>query len=187
VEAIYDYWTYFEPIRVYGEPTCIEYIQKITNAADNIILKVNDTATTADLKGAFGLPNVTHIDDFMFVVSYGIHSWQGKNWDPASNDPSFDEFCGSITSKSLLYPDTKPITDLVKDLLVKGGYESEVSTLTTPFLNWIGWLAEYTVNDCMINQDQCYGTHNSAFYKRDDISQTWRAWPYQVSIPPKLP
>ncbi|KAH8588914.1 putative serine protease K12H4.7 [Bisporella sp. PMI_857] len=180
VEAIYDYWQYFEPIRVYGEPTCIEYIQKITNMADNILIKLNKTETTVELKGAFGLPNVTHNEDFMNVLAYGVTSWQGKNWDPALNDPDFDYFCGNITSDSVLYPEIQLISNNVTDLLKKGGYESEISKLTAPVLNWVGWLANHTVNRCAPRtQDQCYGQRNSTFYQQDDIKQTWRAWPYQ--------
>jgi len=178
--AIYDYWKYFEPVRVFGEPTCIEYIQKITNAADNIILKLNDTATIDKLKSAFGLPNVTHVSDFMAVIAYGVESWQGKVWDPVINDPTWDEFCGSITSNATLYPEKESMSDTVKELLIKGGYESEVSTLTRPFLNWVGWLYDFTIRNCEENdQNKCYSTHDTAFYKQEDISQRWRLWPYQ--------
>jgi hypothetical protein len=42
---------------------------------DNILIGVNDSATTAQLKGAFGLLNVTHDDDFMYAIASGIESW----------------------------------------------------------------------------------------------------------------
>lgn len=182
VAAIWDYWAYFEPIRVYANPTCVSYTQKVTNMADNILIKLNDSATTAELKGVFGLPNVTYNDDFMTVVGYGIDAWQGKNWDPAINDPSFDEYCSNITSTSLLYPELQSQTSIVQELLKKGGYGSEVSTLTTPILNWVGWLADYAVDSCTGSQDSCFSTHNATYYAQDDITQDWRAWPYQVSI-----
>lgn len=118
----------------------------------------------------------------MYVVSWGISSWQGKNWDPEINDPSFDRYCGNITSDKVIYPQTKKLKSTVQKLLKKGGYGSEVSTLTTPMLNWIGWLADYAVDGCEETQDQCFSTHNSTYYAQDDITQDWRAWPYQVSI-----
>jgi hypothetical protein len=178
IEAIWDYWTYFEPISVYGEPGCISNTQKITNALDNI-LALNDSEATAKLKGAWGLPNVTYDNDFMYVLASGIESWQGKSWDPALNDPDFDIYCANITSDSIIYPKTEGLTATVQDLLKKGGYGSEISTLTTPFLNWIGWLADYTVDSCQGSQDSCFSTHISERYKSDDITQDWRAWPYQ--------
>lgn len=178
-EAIWDYWAYFEPIRVYANQECISYAQKITNMVDNILIGVNDTATTAELKAVFGLPNVTYDNDFTYVIADGITSWQGKNWDPASNDPDFDIFCANITSTSVIYPYTESLKATTQDLLKKGGYDSEVDTLTTPMLNWIGWLAQYTVDSCEGNQDTCYSTHNATYYAQDDISQDWRSWPYQ--------
>ena len=178
IEAITDYWKYFEPIRVYGEPACISYSQKLTNALDNIIAS-KDNATIAELKGAWGLPNVTYNDDFMSVLASGLYTWQNRNWDPAVNDPSFDLYCGNLTSNSTIYPQSEGLTTTVHDLLEKGGYGSEISTLTTPFLNWIGWLAAYTVDSCQGPQDSCYSSHNYNSYQADDITQDWRAWPYQ--------
>ena len=184
IEAIWDYWNYFEPIRVYADQQCVSNTQKITHMMDNILLGLKNQKITADLKSVFGLPNVTYDDDFATVVGYGIDSWQGKVWDPAENNPSFDEFCGNITAKSLLYPEVSSRKAAVQTLLKEGGYGSEISVLTTPLLNWIGWLGVYTVNSCQ-DQDSCYDTHNPASYVQDDITQTWRSWPYQVSRPPK--
>jgi hypothetical protein len=147
---------------------------------DNILIGKNDSGTTAELKGAWGLPNVTHDDDFAAVISRGIQGWQGKNWDPETNDPTLDEYCGNLTSGSIIYPDTEGLKSTVQDLLKKGGYESEVDSLTTPMLNWIGWLAGAAVSTCEGTQDSCFSTHNATFYAQDDITQDWRAWPYQV-------
>jgi hypothetical protein len=156
--------------------------QKITHVIDNILIGLNNKKTTAELKGVFGLPNVTYDDDFASIVGSGIDAWQGKVWDPAENDPTFDLFCGNITSKSLLYPHNNDRTRIVKDLLTKGGYAAEISSLTTPFLNWIGWLAESVVDGCQGSQDSCFSTHDASFYAQDDIGQSWRSWPYQVNI-----
>jgi len=178
-EAIWDYWTYWEPIRVYADQECIEYQQKVIDLVDNIILRGNDSETITELKTAFGLPNVTYDNDFATTISYGIQTWQGKNWDPELNDPSFDLYCGNLTSTELVYPTSKGLIGTVQDLIKKGGYESEVEKLTTPILNWIGWLAQYVVDDCEGSQDSCFSTHNATYYEQDDISQDWRSWPYQ--------
>lgn len=115
----------------------------------------------------------------MYVLASGIESWQGKSWDPALNDPDFDIYCANITSDSIIYPKTEGLTATVQDLLKKGGYGPEISTLTIPFLNWIGWLADYTVDSCGGSQDSCFSTHISERYKPYGITQDWRAWPYQ--------
>ncbi|KAH6662855.1 putative serine protease K12H4.7 [Halenospora varia] len=178
-EAIWDYWTYFEPIRVYGGEPCITYVQKITHMMDNILIKTNSSSTTAELKSAFGFPNITYNDDFAYAVASGVTAWQGRNWDPANNDPSFAEFCAAITNSTLKYSPSSNLTSTAKDLLTKGGYTNEIANLTTPLLNWIGWLNENTVASCKRSQDSCFGTHNITFYAQDDISADWRAWPYQ--------
>lgn len=181
VEAIWDYWAYFEPIRVYADQKCVEITQKVTHMIDNIIIdQANDAALVAELKGLFGLPNVTHNDDFATVVGYGIDSWQGKNWDPAVNDPSFDMYCGNITSHAFVYPELMGLKDTVHDVLEKGGYGGSKHSLTRPILNWIGWLNQYAVSGCSsTNQDECFSTHNITYYEQDDITQDWRSWPYQ--------
>jgi hypothetical protein len=140
VEAIWDYWTYFEPIRVYAEQTCVHVTQKITNSMDNILIGSNNTALISELKSLWMLPNVTYNDDFMQVVMYGIEEWQGRNWDPAIGDPSFGLYCGNLSSSTLLYPYLNSSTATVQKMLKAGGYGSEVSSLTIPYLNWIGWL-----------------------------------------------
>lgn len=146
---------------------------------DNIIIGKNDSATTAELKTAFGLPNVTHNDDFAYVISAGISDWQGKNWDPELNDPSFDLYCGNLTAPSVIYSATENLTSSVQSLLKTGGYADEVDTLTTPLLNWIGWLAQNSVDSCEDSQDSCFSQYNTTYYSQDDISQDWRSWPYQ--------
>ncbi|CAG8974152.1 hypothetical protein HYALB_00002791 [Hymenoscyphus albidus] len=176
-EAIYDYWAYYEPIRVYGEPTCISHVQKITNMVDNIFLKVNTSESASDLKSAFGLSNITHDNDFAVAIS-GVSSWQSRNWDPELNSPDFDEFCAAITSPTVDYNTT---TDefAAQDLLTKGGYASEISTLQTPLLNWIGWFTQGLLARCDDSHDRCFGTYNSTYYTQDSLDDDWRAWPYQ--------
>ncbi|KAH8805723.1 serine carboxypeptidase S28-domain-containing protein [Xylogone sp. PMI_703] len=181
-EAIYDYWEYYEPIRVYGPPTCISNVQKITHMVDNIITNPKNSGKVKELKTAFGLPNVTYNDDFASVLSFGVQGWQSKNWDPAVNDLSFDWFCANISSKSELYKHSSSLKSTVKDLLTVGGYGHEVSTLTVPVLNWIGWLYDNEVAPCASegsSQDACFSTHIPEFYSQDDITQDWRSWPYQ--------
>lgn len=150
---------------------------------DNILIGLKDKKATAELKGTFGFPNITYDDDFTYLVGAGIDSWQGKGWDPAGNDPTFDLFCGNITAKSNLYPDLDNRKAAVQKLLKDGGYGREVSDLTTPLLNWIGWLDAYTSSDgcTLATQDDCYSTHTPEFYQQDGIDASWRSWPYQVS------
>lgn len=56
-EAIWDYWKYYEPHRVYGPPVCISNTQKLTNVLDNIL--ISNKNYTPVLKNAFNLANLT--------------------------------------------------------------------------------------------------------------------------------
>jgi hypothetical protein len=181
-EAIYDYWEYYEPIRQYGPPACVSATQKIVNVVDNILIGKNDSNLTKELKTTFGLPNVTYDDDFANVFIDGISGWQSRNWDPAVNDPTFFEYCDNITAPHLLYPATEPLMSTVQSLISTGGWANESANLTTSMLNFIGWLNVSIIAPCAeggSTQDQCFGNHNATYYAQDDISQTWRSWPYQ--------
>lgn len=178
-EAIYDYWQYYEAQRLYGPPDCISTLQKLTHVVDNILIGQADSGYKTQLKEAFGLGNLTYDDDFANVLSYGIAGWQSLNWDPAASDPSVFEYCNNLTSDSLLYPDTAALRPEVEELIRVGGYADEVSSLSSRMLNYIGYVNLTEVSQCRQTQDECFTNHNATFYAQDDISQTWRAWPYQ--------
>src|SRR5450432_3506486 len=121
----------------------------------------------------------SHNDDFANVLSYGIGGWQGRNWDPAIGDPSFGQYCGNITSDTVLYPETKKLYHTINRLLITGGYENEKEALNTRMLNYIGYVNLTAVSTCTDTQFNCFSSYNTTFYKQDDISQDWRSWPYQ--------
>lgn len=62
VEALVDYWAYFEPIRQYMAQNCSADIEAVIAHVDDVFINGNDSAI-ADLKATFGLENVTHNDD----------------------------------------------------------------------------------------------------------------------------
>lgn len=49
-------------------------------------------------------------------------------------------------------------------------------------LNFINYVNTTQVVPCALSgqtQDQCFSNNNATFYAQDDLSQTWRSWPYQ--------
>ena len=164
---------------------------------DNI-LKSNDTADIRMLKDVFGLQGITYVTamkashhfectyinrydiDFVNLLSYPLGGWQGRNWDPEENDPSFMEYCGNISSSATLFPGTINLTNAVQKLLSAGGYGDQQETLTARMLNWIGNMKSTILQSCVDKSaDECYLVPNATYYAQDDISQTWRSWPYQ--------
>ena len=123
-----------------------------------------------------------HNDDFANALGIRIEAWQNRNWDPSVNDPSFSQYCSNITAKDTLHPTPDNLTSTVKQLIEAGGYASQSATLTTQMLNYIGYVNTTLVQPCIkygLTTNQCFTTHNTAFYARDDLAQTWRSWPYQ--------
>jgi len=128
-------------------------------------------------------PCFRYNDDFMNTLSYGIGGWQGRNWDPQVNDPTFSEYCGNLTANFTLRATSAEATKTAKHLLNLGGYGKEVYTLLTPLLNFAGWTNQtLAIGQCASGgqtQNQCWTTHNTTYYQQDDLSQSWRSWPYQ--------
>lgn len=180
VEAIYDYWAYYEPVAQYGPADCIKAQRTLTHIVDNILIGHRSSpALTTQLKTAFGLENVTYTNDFANVLSFGIGNWQSNNWDPAVGSPDFAQYCANISSTDVLYPDTSSLASTASHLIREGGYTPSTS-LVNQMLNYIGYVNLTSVQPCIgESQDECLGTHNTTYYQQDDLSQTWRSWPYQ--------
>ena len=161
-------------------PNCVEYTQKLTNVVDNILIGKNGPKLTKRLKTVFGLQDITHDDDFANSLSFGIGGWQGRNWDPAVNDPTFEQYCTNITSGNILYPDTKNKTREVHYLLKQAGYDI---SLTNYMLNYIGYIGLTIIDPIQGSGEslnQAYTNYNTSFYQLDSIEDgSWRSWPYQ--------
>lgn len=178
--ALWDYWQYYEPVREYGPKACISTQEKLINVADTILMSGNTTEITK-LKSAFGMEGLTHNDDFANILSYGIGYWQNRNWDPAVNDPTFDQYCGNITSSTLTYrATTASLSKTATSLIEAGGWTGKLSTIS--MLNFIGWVNASFVAPCAGELDACYGTHNasSPIYADKSLENyAYLTWPYQ--------
>jgi len=172
-------------VKTYGPADCIQTTQVLTNVVDNIL--INKAAYIGGLKQGFGLEGITHNTDFANVLSDGVGGWQGLNWDPAVASPAFYEYCGNVSSNKTLYPASSGQISSVQTLLEAAGYGSgsssiDHSTLVNRMLNYMGWIYSTQVAPCTQGgetPDQCFTTQNATFYALDDITQTWRSWPYQ--------
>ncbi|KIX99447.1 uncharacterized protein Z520_05023 [Fonsecaea multimorphosa CBS 102226] len=181
VEAIYDYWDYYEPVRQYGPPACIAAQTKLINIMDNI-LKKNDAKTVAQLKEGFGLQGLTHNDDVASLASNGIGWWQSRNWDPAVNSPEFSYYCGNISSDTLLWPSYSSMKSNATALITAGGWGNESAQLLNPMLNWLAWTNNSYAGSCDGTLDECYGTHNASapmYADKNITNYVALSWAYQ--------
>ncbi|KAI1934339.1 low-affinity phosphate transporter [Ophidiomyces ophidiicola] len=181
-KAIYHYWEYYEATRKHAPQHCVKQTQIFVDLVDNIILRGKDPKMNDKVKEFFSLSDLAHMDDVVNVLANGISGWQGTNWDPAINRPGFSQYCDKITSDKLLYPVSDAQKELATTLIKAGKYGHEGRKLLNRFLNYAGWANATYVAPCLrrgSTLEKCYGTHDPAFYKQDDLEQDWRLWPYQ--------
>ena len=134
------------------------------------------------LKNTFGLGGVTHDNDFAQVLMQGIGGWQSRMW-PAVDNDAFDNYCNCLTAPVPLQHTSKKWNEIAETLLRAGGYGRQINELKTPLLNFISYVNATAVQSCAAKnqtQDQCYTTHDQTYYHQDDITQTWRSWPYMI-------
>ncbi|KAI1329068.1 serine carboxypeptidase S28-domain-containing protein [Xylariaceae sp. FL0255] len=181
--AIWDYWQYYNAATNFGPQPCVSITQKVTDIIDGIILRQDNSTYVKQLKTLFGLPNVTHITDFANTVTGGgLTLLQDYNWDLTSSGASdeFFTYCDIVSSPNVTYPKTESLRGTVTELMRVAGYGHEIDTLTNHVLNFVGYTLNGTASCTNEDQDECYGTYNATFYAQDDLTQTWRTWPYQV-------
>ncbi|KAI0403989.1 peptidase S28 [Xylaria palmicola] len=179
VEAIWDYYKYFEAAAVYGPRACVENTRKITDIVDKILIGKKGSKYVGQLKSVFGLPNVTHDGDFASAINGGIYGLQSLNWDPEESSNDFFDYCDIVASDKLKYPKTESLRKSVNELITVAGYGKEVNKLSNHVLNYVGYYAPNAARCKSQDQDECFGTYDAEFYSQDSITQSWRLWPYQ--------
>ncbi|THH27368.1 hypothetical protein EUX98_g6821 [Antrodiella citrinella] len=82
-------WQYYDIIRQFGPPACVQQLETTVNEVDALLAK-GGSARQA-IRETFGLGNLTHDQDFE-----PLGAWQNRNWDPAVNDNTFFDFCDAL-------------------------------------------------------------------------------------------
>jgi hypothetical protein len=182
--AIYDFWQYFEPIRLFGPPDCIKNTQILVDIIDKHLLKEDNDANIKSLKTAFGLGDITDNRDFANQLT-GVYGWQSTNWDPKINGASFYNYCRNMTqSFDKAEPATESLRPVVADLASAAGYENDslAQNITLNMISWVnqtvlpGWRrSKYT-------QDRYFTSLNATalqgYTELADYGST--SWSYQV-------
>ncbi|KAF1846095.1 serine peptidase-like protein [Cucurbitaria berberidis CBS 394.84] len=178
--SIYDYWQYFEPVRLFGPPDCVKGTQLLIDVIDNILLNKTNSDKVQPLKEAFGLGNVTDNRDFANQLT-GIAGWQSTNWDPEENSASFFNYCNNITSDKPLAENLRPA---VSKLVSAAGYDSDihVENITLNAISWLnitqlgGWRRSNKTQDAYFTQ--LNATALQSYTSLEDYGST--SWSYQV-------
>ncbi|KII94870.1 hypothetical protein PLICRDRAFT_195043 [Plicaturopsis crispa FD-325 SS-3] len=96
VEAINDFWAYFEPIRENMAQNCSSDVQAVIAHFDTVLSSNNQTAINA-LQDQYGLAGVTHLDDVAGALRNPLWDWQSLQ--PTSNGGAFLDFCDALEVK----------------------------------------------------------------------------------------
>jgi hypothetical protein len=177
--AIYDYWQYFEPARLYGPPDCIKNTQILIDVVDNILLKDNNTAKIQQLKNIFGLGSITDNRDFANQLT-GVVGLQSTNWDPEQNSDSFFTYCTNITA----VPETDSMRSAVADIVSAAGYGNDTlaQNITLNAIAWINSTSLSGFRRSNSTQDQYYSILNATALQSYTSIEDYNAvsWSYQV-------
>ncbi|KAI8965241.1 peptidase S28 [Daldinia sp. FL1419] len=93
VEAIFDYWQYFDPIQEEMPKNCSEDYAAIIGHVDEVF--TSGTRKEVDnLKKLFGLQNLSHLDDAAAAISSPIWAWQSIQF--TSSYSEFYQMCDAI-------------------------------------------------------------------------------------------
>lgn len=168
--AIWDYWEYFEAARIYAPEGCSDSQGKLVNIVDRILLDEANAGYIDQVKALFGKADIADDADFAVTVGEGIGWLQSYNWDPAISSDEFFNYCATITSDENQFPDLEDKRAEVEEIIKVAGYGDELDPLTDRMLNLIG----YTI------ASSSSSAADVVSYADDDLSQTWRLWPYQV-------
>lgn len=78
VEAIYDYWQYFEPVQQGMPQNCSKDLSLVMDHIDQV-LNTGSSQDIHTLKDMFGLADVTYSDDFGAALENGPWLWQSNS------------------------------------------------------------------------------------------------------------
>ncbi|KIM91231.1 hypothetical protein PILCRDRAFT_59170 [Piloderma croceum F 1598] len=98
VEALVDFWAYYEPIRQYMPKNCSADVEAVTAYVDEVFTNGTDDAVAA-LKSNWGMGNVSHLDDIVSALRNQIADWQELQ--PTSGPgAAFFNFCDALEVKN---------------------------------------------------------------------------------------
>ncbi|KAJ7617733.1 peptidase S28 [Roridomyces roridus] len=161
VEAAISNWGYYDIIRRAAPANCSA--QFIT-AVEEVDALLSDPATNNKVKSFFGMPGLTLDADLMSFASGLLASWQSKNWDPAVNSDDFANTCTAMGN-----PSTAQIQTF------QGFTVSNATWNLATIINQTSSMCPATSTS-----DECFGTIDDSEFQQTDLSQTWRAWQFQV-------
>ncbi|KAJ7603739.1 serine carboxypeptidase S28-domain-containing protein [Roridomyces roridus] len=98
VEAIFDFWQYFEPERSFMAANCSADIKAVVSHIDKVFTGTNQTAIQ-EIKESFGMGDMTHLDDVAGSLRENLWDWQGLSLSGGAGGIFF-QFCDALEVKN---------------------------------------------------------------------------------------
>ncbi|KAG6918838.1 hypothetical protein DXG01_011243 [Tephrocybe rancida] len=160
VEAILDFWEYFEPIRLNMPQNCSADVQAVIGHIDEVFSGGNATAIKA-IKDNFGLGAMTHLDDVAGALRNNLWDWQSLSVTTGPGGQFF-KFCDALEVNA---GKVAPASGWGLDhaLAAWGSY----------------WRTTYYARLCgTLSAEDCLGTYDGTqeYYTDTDIDNANRSW-----------
>jgi hypothetical protein len=94
VEAINNFWQYFEPIRQNMPQNCSADVEAVVSHVDTVFTGTNQTAID-EIKILFGMQDVRHLDDVAGSLRLDLWKWQDLQITTGPNG-DFYQFCDAL-------------------------------------------------------------------------------------------
>ncbi|KAK7062118.1 peptidase S28 [Favolaschia claudopus] len=180
VEAILDFWQYFEPERLFMPANCSADVERVISHIDQVF-EGNDQHAIQAIKNSFGMGDVTHLDDVAGSLRNNLWDWQGLSL-TVGPGAQFFNFCDALEVKNGV---SAPAAGWGLDHAL-GAWSSY-------------WTSTYLTLICgKDDAEDCLGSYNTsqAFWTDTSIDNAGRSWMWivcnevgflQESAPPGVP
>ncbi|KAJ3878386.1 peptidase S28 [Lentinula edodes] len=99
VQAMYDYWGYFEPIRQNMPQNCSADVEVVIEHITEVFEGNNITAIQ-EIKNTFGMGSVQHLDDVAGGIKVRSNLWDWQDMQPTTGPgAAFYQFCDALEVK----------------------------------------------------------------------------------------
>ncbi|TFK43800.1 serine carboxypeptidase S28-domain-containing protein [Crucibulum laeve] len=160
VEAILDFWQYFEPIREHMPANCSADVQAVIAHVDTVFSGKNQTAIQA-IKNLFGMGDMTHLDDVAGSLRNNLWDWQSLQITSGPGSQFFN-FCDALEVKNGVSASATG-WGLDHALAAWGSY----------------WTTSYLTRLCgNSTAEDCLGSYNTtqAYWTDTTIDNSGRSW-----------
>ncbi|KAK0233820.1 peptidase S28 [Armillaria fumosa] len=164
VEAITDFWQYYEPIRQYMPANCSADVAAVIAYVDEVFTGSNTTAIDS-VKETFGMSELTHLDDAAGALRNNLWDWQ--NLQPTSGpNAQFYKFCDALEVKDGISAPTDG-----------WGLEHALASWGAYFK---GEYLAYLCGDLSVLV--CLGTYDATldYYTNIEVGNSYRSWMWTV-------